>query len=132
MSMSAAAASLHGAGGSFRLDPGEILEFHRVRGCDEVWILLAGGPLELHLIHADGQHETRTLTVDAGAAGRPATTITAGTLRAARLAPLGRTATLRRAVVPGQNTEGVEVPRAAEILREHPLHEAIIDELTTG
>ena len=117
--------------GWFRMRPGEVVEFHRVTGCEEIWTLDSGGPVELHLIHADGLYEIRGLSVDPLRAGYPATTIGPGILRAARLASQAPGAALRRSITPGQELGRIEKPGAAEILREHPLHEAIIKDLTS-
>jgi predicted cupin superfamily sugar epimerase len=111
--------------------PGDVVEFHRVTGCEEIWMLHAGGPVELHLIHPDGRYEIRDLSLDLHRAGHPATTIGSGILRAARLVSPARSATLQRSIAPGQRLEQIDKPGAAEILREHPLHEAIIMDLTS-
>ena len=83
-------------GRSFLIAAGDVLAFHRVGGCDETWTLVAGGPVEVHLIHPDGRHEMRLLSFERGAVGATATRIEAGVLRAARLAPGGMPARLRR------------------------------------
>jgi predicted cupin superfamily sugar epimerase len=111
--------------------PGDVVEFHRVTGCQEIWMLHAGGPVELHLIHPDGRYEIRDLSLDLHRAGSPATTIGPGILRAARLAAQAPGAMLQRSIAPGQQLRQIEKPGAAEVLREHPLHEAIIMELTS-
>ena len=119
------------SGGSFRMMPGDVVEFHRITGCEETWTLVSGGPVELHLIYPDGRYEIRDLSLDPHRAGYPATTIAPGILRAARLASLARGAALQRSIGQGQEVQQIEKPRAAEILREHPLHEPIIMELTS-
>lgn len=126
------AAADHAGGDTFSLGPGEAMAFHRVLGGDEAWTVVAGGPLELHLIHADGSYELRVLSSDRNVVEASMTTIEAGSLRAARLAPRGRRALFRRAAAPGHHTGEREVPGAAEILRRHPLHRAIILDLTPG
>ena len=126
------AAADHAGGDTFSLGPGEAMAFHCVQGSDEAWTVVAGGPLELHLIHADGSYELRLLSIDRNAVEASTTTIEAGSLRAARLAPGGRRALFRRAAAPGHRTGVWDVPGAAEILRRHPLHRAIILDLTPG
>lgn len=126
------AAADHAGGDTFSLGASEAMAFHRVLGSDETWTVVAGGPLELHLIHADGSYELRVLSIDRGPAGASTTTIEAGSLRAARLAPGARRALFRRAAARGHRTGEPEVPEAAEILRRHPLHRAIILDLTPG
>lgn len=124
-------------GGSFGVGAGDVVAFHRIHGCDETWTLVAGGSIELHLIHPDGRYENRLLALGPAPAGgsagaAAATTIEAGSLRAARLAPGASRAALRRAVASGPWPPGIEIPRAAEILRRHPLHRAIVLELAAG
>ena len=115
----------------FGIGVGDVLAFHRVRGSDETWTLVAGGPLELHLIHPDGCHETRRLAPGSDRSAR-ATTIDAGSLRAARLAPGAVPALVRRAVGSGKRAFRIEFPSSEEILRRHPLHRAIVLALTRG
>lgn len=117
-------------GVSCRVGPCEAVAFHRVLGGDETWSVVAGGPLELHLIHADGRYELRVLSLDPDAVGGSTTTVEAGSLRAARLARGGRRALLRRAAAPGHRSGVREVPDPAEILRRHPLHRAVIRDLS--
>ena len=126
------AAADHAGGDTFSLGASEVMAFHRVLGSDETWTVVAGGPLELHLIHADGSYELRILSIDRDPAGMSTTTIEAGSLRAARLVPGGRRALFRRAAAPGHRIGEREVPEATEILRRHPLHRAIILDLTPG
>jgi predicted cupin superfamily sugar epimerase len=117
---------------SFVLEAGDIVPFHHLRGCAETWTLAEGGPVELHLIHADGRHEVRILATEHGAEGHASASVEAGSLRAVRLAPSGRTARLCRAVRSGQRPSGVDVPQAGAILRRHPLHHAIVIAMTAG
>jgi predicted cupin superfamily sugar epimerase len=119
-------------GRSFLIAAGDMLAFHRVGGCDETWTLVAGGPVEVHLIHPDGRHEMRLLSIDRDASAVSATAIAPGVLRAARLAPGGMPARLRRSGGSERSPACVEFPRAADILRQHPLHRGIVLDLTAA
>ena len=113
----------------FLLPAGDFSAFHRVVPSDEVWHLYAGDPLELHLIHADGRYERRLLTSDL-AAGEPMAVVEAGCWQAARVAPGGGWSLGGCTVAPGFDFADFDMPAAAEILRHHPEHEAIVRELT--
>jgi predicted cupin superfamily sugar epimerase len=114
--------------------------FHRVTCSDEIWHLYAGGPLELHVIHADGEYERRILSVDVlGDSSTPNQTdqplapcsiIPAGSWQAARNAPRSRWVFCGCTVAPGFDFADFEMPPAETIIAEHPQHEAIIRELT--
>ena len=114
--------------GDLELQADEFSAFHRVVGTDETWELREGGPLEVHVIRPDGCHERHRLSLEAG--GARTETIERGALRAARLAPGVRMARVAR--LPQTQLNGLvrEFPSAREIVREHPLHEAVVFELT--
>jgi cupin superfamily protein DUF985 len=116
---------------SFLIAAGEMLAFHRIGGCGETWTLVAGGPVEVHLIHPDGRHEMRLLSIDRDGSAVSAA-IAPGVLRAARLAPGGMPARLRRSGGSERSRACVEFPRAADILRQHPLHRGIVLDLTAA
>jgi predicted cupin superfamily sugar epimerase len=121
-----------GMGDTARLGPGEILAFHRHVWCVETWRLLDGGPVEMHLIHADGRHETRLLTLDPREGGRRSIAIEeAGSLRAARLLAASRPASVLRIRAGVCRPGCLEFPGAREILRWHPLHRSIVLEMAS-
>jgi predicted cupin superfamily sugar epimerase len=107
------------------LEPGEFVPFHRLK-VEESWSVAAGDPVQLHLIHTDGEYQVRT--VDTG----PSLVVPSNSLRAARLVPGGRMAIYARRALTELLPGLVEVPSASDILREHPLHESIVRELTRG
>lgn len=121
--MSAANPSSRSIGGATGpvLRGAEFVPFHRTPH-DEWWTLLDGDIVELHVIHADGHYEVRMLYA--------VEKVDAGCLRAARLAAGGRIARCSRYPVPTAGDSGPEFPAAAEILREHPLHECAVRALT--
>jgi predicted cupin superfamily sugar epimerase len=113
----------------FLLPADDFSAFHRVRWTDEIWHLYAGGPLELHVIDRDGGYEKRVLTADL-ACGEPTSTVEAGCWQAARVAPGEEWALGGCTVAPAFEFADFEMPAADEIVRQHPLHESIIRELT--
>ena len=102
--------------------------FHRVKWTDEIWHLYAGGPLELHVIDADGRHVRNTLTGDVFA-GRPTVVVKAGEWQAARLAPGAGWAFGGCTVAPGFEFEDFEMPPADALIAKHPQHAALFRQL---
>ena len=102
--------------------------FHRVR-TDETWHLYDGGPLELHLIDPDGVYQCVVLSRDLGA-GEPQFTVPAHWWQAARCDSAAAYALGGCTVAPGFDFADFELPDAAEIIAQHPQHEAIIRALT--
>ncbi len=97
---------------------------------DETWHFYEGDPLELHLIHPDGDcYELRLLTADLDR-GTPQTTVLAGSWQAARVAVDGQWSLGGCTVAPGFDFADFELPAAATIIAAHPAHETIIRALT--
>lgn len=113
----------------FLLRDAEFSAWHRVRWTDEIWHLYAGGPLELHVIDAEGRYEQRRLTSDV-LEGDPVTVIPAGAWQAARLEAGSGWALGGCTVAPGFDFADFEMPGAAELKALFPDHAAIIDTLT--
>lgn len=103
--------------------------FHRVQWTDEIWHLYAGGPLELHIIDASGEHELRTLTGDLQS-GEPTAVVPAGCWQAAKPASRTGWAFGGCTVAPGFEFSDFEMPSAEELIAAHPRHAALIRELT--
>lgn len=105
--------------------------FHRVRWTDEIWHLYAGGPLELHVIDASGEHRQRLLTSDLRDS-EPVAVVPAGCWQAARPATEGGWAFGGCTVAPGFEFSDFEMPSADELIAAHPQHAAVIRALTRG
>jgi predicted cupin superfamily sugar epimerase len=112
----------------FLLPAPDFSAFHRVRS-DETWHHYAGDPLELHLLPPTGGHECRILTANLDG-GEPQITVPAGWWQAARLAAGGKWSLAGCTVAPGFDFADFELPPAADIIRAHPAHAALIRELT--
>lgn len=115
----------------FLLADAQFSAFHRVRRADEVWHLYAGGPLELHVIDANGRYDCRALTTDYQR-GEPASVVPADVWQAARLAPGARWMLCGCTVSPAFEFDDFEMPPAAQLIAAHPEHAAIIRALTRG
>lgn len=108
----------------FLLAEGEFSAFHSVTS-EEVWIHLAGAPLELVLL----DREPRSLRLAApGEKGDPLLVVPPGVLQAAR--PLGPYSLVSCLVAPGFDFDDFRMPRAAELIDAYPGSEELIRELT--
>lgn len=97
----------------FLLAAGEVSVFHRVRS-EEVWIHLAGAPLELVLLE-----ETPSLRRLATALeGEPMAAVPPGVLQAARSE--GEWTLVACFVAPGFEFEDFGIPDRRELLKTHP------------
>jgi len=115
----------------YLLPQGQSSPFHRVKWSDEIWHLYAGGPLELHLIDADGAYRVTTLQ-SAVDGGEPVAVVPAGWWQAARPAPGTRWALCGCTVTPGFDFADFEMPAADELLARFPAHAETIRALTRG
>lgn len=104
--------------------------FHRVRWTDELWHLYAGGPLQLHVIDADGRYRQSVLTDPLH--GEPTALVPAGDWQAARLGPGADWAFGGCTVAPGFEFDDFQMPPRSELLEKFPQHAPIIRELTRG
>jgi hypothetical protein len=113
----------------FLLAGSEFSAFHRVKWTDEIWHLYAGGPIELHVIDANGKYSRRDLSSDLER-GEPTAVVKAGEWQAARLAPGVPWALGGCGVTPGFDYADFDMPPAHELLAAYPEHAAIIKALT--
>ena len=108
----------------FLLCEGEFSAFHTVTS-EEIWIHLAGAPLELVLLG----RTPRALRLSApGGEGEPLLVVPPGVPQAARsLGPYTLTSCL---VAPGFDFDDFRMPRAAELLEAHPESAELIRRFT--
>jgi predicted cupin superfamily sugar epimerase len=98
----------------FLLARGEFSAFHRIRG-DEIWVHLAGAPLELVLLNkAPCAHRL----APAGRDGTPLVPVPSGVLQAAR--SLGDWTLVSCQVAPGFDFADFEMPSRQSLLRSYP------------
>jgi predicted cupin superfamily sugar epimerase len=103
--------------------------FHRVRWTDEIWHLYAGGPLELHLIDAQGDYQCNTLTTNLRD-GMPTAIVPAGNWQAARPSPGAAWALGGCSVAPGFEFADFEMPPREALVGQFPRHAELIESLT--
>ncbi|MBI1292450.1 cupin domain-containing protein [bacterium] len=114
----------------FLLREGEFSALHEVRS-DEFWILLDGGPLELHCIAPDGAHSARILhRGEAGKAPDPIHVVPAGHLQAARPCHGVEYSLCCCIVAPGFDFADFRMPPAEELIARFPDLEDFIASLT--
>ena len=97
----------------FLLAKGEFSAFHRVLG-EEVWVHLAGDPLELVLL----DKEPRFITLAPAGSGEPVAVVPPNVLQAARTG--SRYALVGCTVAPGFDFTDFSMPSREELLREYP------------
>jgi uncharacterized protein len=108
----------------FLLCEGEFSAFHSVTS-EEIWIHLAGAPLQLVLL--DPQPRTLTLCAPGGD-GEPLLVVPPDVLQAARsTGPYTLTSCL---VAPGFDFDDFRMPGAAELLASHPGCATLINQFT--
>lgn len=108
----------------FLLAEGEFSAFHRVRS-EEVWVHLAGAPLELVVLEKAPRVHRLT---PAGGEGTPLAVVPPRALQAAR--SLGAWTLSTCFVAPGFDFEDFELPSRDELLRAHRAHAALIRRFT--
>lgn len=115
----------------FFLDAGSFSAMHRLRS-DEIYHFYAGTAVEMLLCHPDGASEVLTLGTDLLGGQRVQKLVPAGTWQGSRLtegldqawALLGTTMT------PAWDPEDFELGRRDLLVRDYPLHGALIRALT--
>ena len=108
----------------FLLCADEFSAFHSVTG-EEIWIHLAGAPLELVLL---AERPQRLRLAAPGVDGEPLLVVPPGVLQEARsLGPYTLTSCL---VAPGFDFDDFRMPRAAELLKAYPASAELITSFT--
>ena len=108
----------------FLLARGDFSAFHRLRS-EEVWIHLAGDPLELVLI---GREVRRIKLGPVSHGGEPLAVVPSGELQAAKSS--GDYSLAACIVAPGFEFADFSMPSRAELLRDHPEQRDLILEFT--
>jgi predicted cupin superfamily sugar epimerase len=109
----------------FCLKKGEFSSFHRLRS-EEVWIHLAGSPLELVLLETGKTDRIRIASVEDG--GPPGAIVPAGMLQAAR--PLAGFTFVSCLVAPGFDFGDFEMASREGLLATYPDRADLIRSLT--
>lgn len=104
----------------FLIGRGDFSAFHRLRG-EEVWIHLAGDPLDLVVLG----RKVKRIELGPAETGRdPIAVVPAGNLQAAKT--IGEFTLSLCIVTPGFEYADFSMPSREELLREHPGHEDLI------
>lgn len=115
----------------YLLAAGESSRLHRLRA-DEVWHLLDGGPLSLHLLDSGGGRRTLALAHEAGPDRSPQQVVPHGSWFAAEVDPGTSFALVSCTVTPGFEFEDFELGDRAALLEAHPQHAGFIRRFTEG
>ncbi len=108
----------------FLLAAGEFSAFHRVRS-EELWVHLAGDPLELVLLDEEPR---RLILAPAGGDGEPLLVVPPGVFQAAR--PMGEFAFVSCLVAPAFDFADFELPTRAELEALFPHHVELVRRFT--
>ncbi len=112
----------------FYLGTHDFSAWHSVRS-DEIWVWLAGGPVELHQIEPDGTYAFHRLGPAVESYEQQAT-VPADVWQAARPAPGTAWVLVTCLVAPGFDFADFVMPEAAELLATFPQHADIIRALS--
>lgn len=115
----------------YLLDERRGSRFHRIR-CDEIWVLVDGGPLDVHVLGAEGAVSVRRLSARPVAGMEPQTVVPAGAWFAAEVVPGARYALAACVVAPGFEFADLEFADRADLLASHPAATGAILRLTAG
>jgi predicted cupin superfamily sugar epimerase len=113
----------------YLLQAGQVSRIHRLRS-DELWCLLAGGPLVLHRLHSDGRHTAVTLGIALERGERPVTIVPQGVWFGAMVLEPRAFALVVCTVVPGFEFSDFELGDRAHLMAAFPAQSAIIEMLT--
>lgn len=108
----------------FLLGQGDFSAFHNVTS-EEIWIHLAGAPLELVLLDPSPR---RLKLAAPGEDGDPLLIVPPGVLQAAR--SLGSYTLTSCLVAPGFDFDDFRMPRASELIQTHPESITLIESFT--
>ena len=100
--------------------------FHRIQS-DEIWHFYAGDPLEIYVIHPDGQSEIKRLHASDGAA-RPMQIVPFGSWFAAKTT--GAFTLSGCTVAPGFDFADFEMADSRQLIRQFPQHTSWIQQFT--
>jgi predicted cupin superfamily sugar epimerase len=113
----------------FLLKGDEVSAFHRIKS-DELWHLYAGSPLDIHVLHEDGELQTLSLGLDIAAGQRPFHAVPAGVWFGAMLTKPDSYALVGCTVAPGFDFEDFELAEREGLLEHYPEHHTLIKRLT--
>lgn len=113
----------------YLLTPDTFSAVHHLHG-DEVYHFYLGAPVDLLLLHPDGEGEMRTLGQDLGAGMMLQTVVPGGVWQGARLKDGSGFALLGTTMAPGFSFDDFQLGERAELLRAFPAFSEHIKHLT--
>ena len=113
----------------FLLEGKNFSAFHRLKS-DEVWHFYAGSPLLVDVIEATGKHIAILLGANPEAGQSFQAVVPAGCWFASHVWDWKSWALVGCTVAPGFDFEDFELGKQAELVKEYPQHEEIIERLT--
>jgi predicted cupin superfamily sugar epimerase len=113
----------------FLLENGNFSSFHRIKS-DEVWHFYAGGPLEIFILHNNGQLEVMTLGSDLSAGELFQQVVPANVWFASKPKQGVVFSLVGCTVSPGFDFEDFEMAQRDELIHQFPQHQDIIKRLT--
>lgn len=114
--------------GCYAHSPRSVSMFHRLAH-DEVWHAYGGDPFVLHLLHANGRHETVHMGHDHQAGQHAQVVVPAGTWQAGELVPGGRYALFGCTMAPGFTGPCFEAGHVEVLQASHPSAAGVIRRL---
>jgi uncharacterized protein len=115
----------------FLLDGENFSAFHRLRS-DELWHFYLGASLVVHVIEANGAYSEIHLGNNPEAGEVLQAVVKAGYWFASRVRDGKSFALVGCTVSPGFDFEDLELAKRAELVKAHPQHRKIIEQLTRG
>lgn len=113
----------------FLLTSANFSGFHRIKQ-DEVWHFYQGSPLQIHVIHPNGNYELHRIGFDLAQNLTPQFVVPAGAWFASCVENENDFSLVGCTVAPGFDFDDFELAKKNELIAEYPQHANIITQLT--
>ncbi len=113
----------------FLLTSANFSGFHRIKQ-DEVWHFYQGSPLQIHVIHSNGQYELHRIGFDLTENLTPQFVVPAGAWFASCVENANDFSLVGCTVAPGFDFDDFELAKKNDLIAEYPQHANIITQLT--
>jgi predicted cupin superfamily sugar epimerase len=113
----------------FLLTSANFSGFHRIKQ-DEVWHFYQGSPLQIHVIHPNGQYELHRIGFDLTQNLTPQFVVPAGAWFASSVENENDFSLVGCTVAPGFDFDDFELAKRTELIALYPQHAQIITQLT--
>ncbi len=112
----------------FLLEQGNFSAFHKIKS-DECWHFYAGGPMNIYVIHINGNLETIKLGSDISHAQTFQHVVPSGCWFASEPATGSDFSFVGCTVAPGFDFDDFELAKAADLIKVYPQHKDLINRL---